>query len=522
MRDPDGGVNLLRKKAELGVLDNQEPDINESYPKGGFEKDLNGLPRISFGTVWRFMIEGVECKRQLSTAKPLVKGFNFFKSGHVLYIGHLNENGKHFIKSQVLPSMKKDKVYACFLVITSVGKILRAHCKCPAGIDGRCNHVAATLFALEQHFKDRGKKTTIDTDESCTSMPCQWNVPRKRKGPVQPINQMSFVKHDYAKEKKIPKLHSMHNALPKSWENEKVAKMFEMMEKYQKESGNILSWTHILPQEVKKLTQQTLISPIESHPVSARELKERFQKVKRNLMVDELGIKDVETKTRGQSNIELWHHHRQPRITATKCYRVAVQRETTSPTKIIKDVLGYNKVFQSKSMEEDLKMEDQIISDYKLFKQKQGNEGITITKCGFFIAKDHGFLGASPDGLVHDPSTNEAEGLIEVKYIQTRKDEILEKSLVRKGICKQNNEIIQLNERHKYFYQVQQQMFVTERKWTDFVVKGSGCSSLFCERVPFSRDHWNTISPKLESFFNNCVQAITNLLFDCMVVTHVQ
>ena len=32
------------------------------------------------------MIETCDAKKQLSTAKPLVKGFNFFKSGHVLSI----------------------------------------------------------------------------------------------------------------------------------------------------------------------------------------------------------------------------------------------------------------------------------------------------------------------------------------------------------------------------------------------------------------------------------------------------
>ena len=72
------------------------------------------------------MIEGVESKKQLSTAKPLVKGFNLFKSGHVLYIGYLNENQKHYIKRQVLPSIKKDKVYTCFLVIASIGSVLNA------------------------------------------------------------------------------------------------------------------------------------------------------------------------------------------------------------------------------------------------------------------------------------------------------------------------------------------------------------------------------------------------------------
>ena len=76
------------------------------------------------------MIEGVESKKQLSTAKPLVKGFNFFKSGHVLYIGYLHENF-YYIKSQVLPSMKKEKVYTCFLVIASIGSVLSAHCNAP-------------------------------------------------------------------------------------------------------------------------------------------------------------------------------------------------------------------------------------------------------------------------------------------------------------------------------------------------------------------------------------------------------
>ena len=32
------------------------------------------------------MIEENDAKRQLSTAKPFVKGYNFFKSGHVLIV----------------------------------------------------------------------------------------------------------------------------------------------------------------------------------------------------------------------------------------------------------------------------------------------------------------------------------------------------------------------------------------------------------------------------------------------------
>ena len=98
------------------------------------------------------------------------------------------------------------------------------------------------------------------------------------------------------------------------------------------------------------------ISPIKYHPISAEELKLRFEKVKRNINFDEEKIKKIEEQTRCQSNTNLWHHRRHPRITATKCYRIAVQRETTSPTKIIQAVLDYKEPFQSKSMQEGLEM----------------------------------------------------------------------------------------------------------------------------------------------------------------------
>ena len=135
LRDPDGGINLLKKKAQLGVLEETEPDVRSTFPKEGFKCDISGIPNLNFGTIWRYMIDNVGFKKQLSTAKPLVKGYNFYKSGHVLFLSHLHENGKHFIKSKVLPSMKKKSVYSCHVVLSSFGNVLRGHCGCPAGTD---------------------------------------------------------------------------------------------------------------------------------------------------------------------------------------------------------------------------------------------------------------------------------------------------------------------------------------------------------------------------------------------------
>jgi hypothetical protein len=86
LRDPDGVIHLARKQAELGLLDIVEPDLKDTFPSEGYSETLDGLPVVNFKTLWTYMITCVDAKRQLSTAKPMVKGFNFYKSGHILYI----------------------------------------------------------------------------------------------------------------------------------------------------------------------------------------------------------------------------------------------------------------------------------------------------------------------------------------------------------------------------------------------------------------------------------------------------
>ena len=106
---------------------------------------------------------------------------------------------------------------------------------------------------------------------------------------------------------------------------------------------------------------------------------------------------------------------------------------------------------------------------------------------------------------MNDPSTQDIMGLVEVKYVQVREEENLEESLLRKRICAKNYNLVTMNTKHQYYYEIQQQMYVTGRMWTDFVVKGSQSNELYCERVYFSRNHWDLAFPKLEAFYNNWI-----------------
>ena len=80
------------------------------------------------------------------------------------------------MKSQVLPTMKKTVVYNCYIVMDRCANVMTAYDGCPAGIDGRCNHVTcnhvtSTLFALEEFFKKcKGPvNSPLTPAPSCTS-----------------------------------------------------------------------------------------------------------------------------------------------------------------------------------------------------------------------------------------------------------------------------------------------------------------------------------------------------------------
>ena len=126
------------------------------------------------------------------------------------------------------------------------------------------------------------------------------------------------------------------------------------------------------------------------------------------------------------------------------------------------------------------------------------------TRMWFFVSPTHGFLGASPDGIVHEIIDNtESSELLELKYIQTNDSESLRDALLRKRICVTSDNSIVVNTKHKYFYQMQFQMFVTSKEWTNFVVKGSLCKSPYIERVPFDSAFWKEVLQKLIYFFDN-------------------
>ena len=140
-------------------------------------------------------------------------------------------------------------------------------------------------------------------------------------------------------------------------------------------------------------------SPFRNHPPSVDEIKQKAQGIKRKLNFTEDEINFIEKKTKLQSQESDWFLYRKGRVTASKCKRVASLKPTTSPSKTMRELL-VNNTPQSTAMLQGLQNEDSIAEAFINKLGSEGKTGVSITKCGFFISKTHGFLGASPDGII--------------------------------------------------------------------------------------------------------------------------
>ena len=78
------------------------------------------------------------------------------------------QNNHICIVSNVLLSMKKDRVYNVVIVICgSTTKVSTAYLAYPAGLAGCCNHITATFYCLDNYITStymKIKKQVVPTD----------------------------------------------------------------------------------------------------------------------------------------------------------------------------------------------------------------------------------------------------------------------------------------------------------------------------------------------------------------------
>ena len=371
-----------------------------------------------------------------------------------------------------------------------------------------CTHVSALLHALvamaPTQFPE-ASTSNVDPDEEedvlpVTSYPCQWKPPRKRKESNLKMSEANFEKPVYGKNKKVT-LCSLETFDPRPTECCGTAKA-ELSKFLAKVHGKGVGVSLLFDPSTRIEAEPN--APSESFEIpSSEQLQRTVKEFKSSLQVTEQKAREIERNTREQSSSSEWFSVRRYRLTASHFGEIFHQRPDTSPDALVKRLLNPSKI-TSPAIEWGLKHEPVAIQEYINHHQRNGNDGLTVCRVGFHINHTLSFLGASPDGGVYDPSSDQPYGFLEVKCPFSHRDHTPAEASASSGfyctLDAENNVILRRS--HNYYCQVQGQMAIGERPWCDFVVFTPHGISV--ERIKFDSSFWNPLLCKLEAFFDKC------------------
>lgn len=233
----------------------------------------------------------------------------------------------------------------------------------------------------------------------------------------------------------------------------------------------------------------------------------------------------IEEATRNQSSCSEWFHQRAGRITASHFKAACVtQIENPSLTTVKTICYPLNMRFTTKATQCGITHEENAAQRY-VEEYTATHDSLALSFCGLVISKQHPQLAASPDRLVCCACCG--KGCIEIKCpysLHVDNMTVAEYCKKPSSCLEWNHGQVRLKRNHAFYYQVQLQMYVTNREFCDFVVWSP--QEMFVERIKINKDflkqaihralefHKKVIVPELLArFFTRSLNSKTNVLW---------
>ena len=383
---------------------------------------------------------------------------------------------------------------------------------------GSCNHVAGLLFRVEAAVL-QGL-----TQETCTDVPSDWNRPKTKKQ-VKPGKLSNFlIKQDrldkrfseqssLAKKKAVQQAKINYNPAPSPLKMNIANKKLMRMKLFN-------ATRHIVPQSTFIETYEGKEKPRKlkdkntKHIETLQEIANKsitysnekdgdkcttqyINKIKSMTVED---MKSVCSLTEKQSSSKVWFAQRKGRITASKFRRVHTRMNSLKKdpskdhTKLVSDLMGYIEKPLSDDMRFGISMEMHAKKFYRS-KNAKKHKNLKVRESGLVILESHPWIGASPDLLVECDC--HGLGLVEIKCPGSIRNQAPTSSNYKHLKNIKGKDI--LNTSSEYYCQIQGQMALTKRYYTDFLVltlKGYHCS-----RIDFDKDFWDSVLKNLDEFW---------------------
>ena len=463
---------------------------------------------------------------------------SLFRCGHVkkIHVCHQITPANVFIRADCLPEMKKDRVYKTEMELeNSSFDIRRAQCGCPAGRGptASCKHIAALCYALEEFSRLRRlPEFRTSTDKLQT-----WNQPRPRKLDPIPVETLHTRKQEFMPPTKwsaqLTRVASVSDPCPESLRTPATHKL-EQLRCSLLALNKPCAFLHILVPDVKTVQhdQSYSLHPslVEAQPSVSTILDnsphtpatynprvldvETINNIKVGLQVTSVVRSLVEEDTRQQSSSKQWFSVRAHRITSSICGRILIQKKKTIPLlrqclypKPLLDLLPPPIAWGRQN-------ESVACERYRDFMIRNGHRDLDTHPCGFIIHPTHGWLGASPDTRVVDPSCD-LVGIAEFKCPYSKRHQSpVEACSDSDFYCEIVSGQFKLKRHHQYFHQVQLQLYVSRdmHHFCDFCVYTP--VDVAVDRIYPCKEWESMYIPQLEDYFDkHMLPEIVNPLY---------
>lgn len=323
-----------------------------------------------------------------------------------------------------------------------------------------------------------------------TSYTCQWVQPRKRKESTAKVSETSFMKHVYGRTRKH-ELAPISNFDPRPPEYRGT--MSTRVPAYlEKVKGLGIGYSVLTDTSLQIWSDDSTESTVDLP--TKTELSQRVSLFIESLHLSPERIREIERNTTQQHLSPQWFSVRRYRLTASMFGEVLRRRPDTPPDALVLRIIE-PKQFTSAATEWGKETEAIALQEYEVNLKSLGHSDITVCRAGFVVCESHPFLGASPDGYVHDPSRKEQYGLVEIKcpykYREVSVEDACKNSDFCSNITTDDNGMQQINLKrsHPYFAQVQGQLAISGRGWCDFVLYTT--KGIVVETIKFDEQFWN-------------------------------
>lgn len=389
-----------------------------------------------------------------------------------------------------------------WVLAKSDGEILAAHCTCMAGNGEACSHVAALLFYMQYVARARQDRSCTDTDNS-------WLPPHIRKIHARPVSEMDFASSAMKKRQleadmntsSTVKLDTRQTA-PAPTEEEWTCFLSSLIK-----AGHrpVVASTHpafsdgFVPAvrsckgaDLRRLYDRSL--ELSNHQSVVSYCDDLYS----NVTITTEAVKSIEARTRRQAMSTQWFEYRAGRVTASTLYDVCHTSTDTPSLSLIKRICyPHQNQVNAPQLKYGRQNEANALAKYQQL-TKELHHDVEFHQAGLLISQEYVFLGATPDLLVKCSCCG--EGTVEVKCPWTVRDGQLCDLLREKSSCVSECEgSLRLKKSHRYYYQIQVQLFVWKREYCDFVLWT--CTEIHVERVKADKEFLLPLLHAAEGFF---------------------